>query len=171
MEDRLKDIALAAKNTFSPTCISRHWLRQYPRQKNLSWRVAILPYLDEEAKALYKEFDLSQPWDHPTNKKLIAKMPAVYSMPSLAPKEGMTHFRAFDGKGTPMESGAKRMIEQFEDETMNTVLVVEAAEPTIWTKPDDLFVDAKSALPKFGVSSKGFMSPCATGLFNSSNCR
>jgi hypothetical protein len=39
----------------------------------LSWRVAILPYQDEEA--LYKEFRLDEPWDSPHNKSLIARMP------------------------------------------------------------------------------------------------
>src|SRR5262245_10907932 len=38
----------------------------------LSWRVALLPYLDEQK--LYKEFKLDEPWDSEHNKKLVAKM-------------------------------------------------------------------------------------------------
>ena len=34
----------------------------------LSWRVAILPYIEQEA--LYKQFKLDEPWDSDTNKKL-----------------------------------------------------------------------------------------------------
>jgi hypothetical protein len=34
----------------------------------LSWRVAILPHLGQEA--LYKEFKLDEPWDSENNKKL-----------------------------------------------------------------------------------------------------
>jgi uncharacterized protein (TIGR03067 family) len=37
------------------------------------------------------------------------------------------------------------------DGTANTLLVVEAAEPTIWTKPDDLPFDQKKPLPKLGI--------------------
>ncbi len=40
----------------------------------LSWRVSLLPFLDQEA--LYKQFKLDEPWDSPNNKKLIAKMPS-----------------------------------------------------------------------------------------------
>jgi prepilin-type processing-associated H-X9-DG protein len=42
------------------------------------------------------------------------------------------------------------------DGTSNTILAVEAAEPTIWTRPDDLPFDLKGALPKFGVVPEGF---------------
>jgi 3D-(3,5/4)-trihydroxycyclohexane-1,2-dione acylhydrolase (decyclizing) len=41
--------------------------------------------------------------------------------------------------------------------------VVEAAEPTIWTRPDDLPYDAKKPLPKFGVSPDGFNALFADG--------
>ena len=39
----------------------------------LSWRVAILPYLEQDT--LYKQFKLDEPWDSPHNKKLIRQMP------------------------------------------------------------------------------------------------
>src|SRR5438105_14396240 len=40
----------------------------------LSWRVALLPFLEHEA--LFKEFRLDEPWDGPNNKKLLDKLPA-----------------------------------------------------------------------------------------------
>jgi RNA polymerase sigma factor (sigma-70 family) len=42
----------------------------------LSWRVAILPFIEQEA--LYKQFKLDEPWDSPHNKKLLARMPKVF---------------------------------------------------------------------------------------------
>jgi len=48
----------------------------------LSWRVAILPYLEEAA--LYEEFHLNEPWDSPHNRGLISRMPSVYRCPSAA---------------------------------------------------------------------------------------
>src|SRR5205085_6609675 len=44
----------------------------------LSWRVAILPYIDHDA--LYKEFKLDEPWDSDHNKKLIPLMPRQYAV-------------------------------------------------------------------------------------------
>ena len=44
-----------------------------------SWRVAILPYL--EHNPLYRQYNFDEPWDGPNNRKLIDKMPAIYSYP------------------------------------------------------------------------------------------
>ena len=65
-------------------------------------RVAILPYLGESEKALYGQFELSEPWDSPNNKALLAKMPKVYA-PAVA-KDGekdknVTHYLGFVGGG------------------------------------------------------------------------
>src|SRR4051812_32634281 len=43
----------------------------------LSWRVQILPSLEEDA--LYKQFKLDEPWDSENNKKLIDQMPKLYA--------------------------------------------------------------------------------------------
>jgi serine/threonine protein kinase len=42
----------------------------------LSWRVAILPYLDQ--KTLYQRFKLDEAWDSPHNKELLQHMPRVF---------------------------------------------------------------------------------------------
>ena len=46
----------------------------------LSWRVKLLPYLEQGA--LYKEFHLDEPWDSEHNKKLRATVPATYRSPT-----------------------------------------------------------------------------------------
>jgi hypothetical protein len=120
----------------------------------LSWRVAILPYIEQQA--LYQEFDLTQAWDSPRNKKLIAKMPAIYILPGSEEKEGHTHYRVLVGPGAVFEKGQKIGIQQITDGTSNTIMVVEAADPTVWTKPDDLPFDPNGKLPKFGISPDGF---------------
>ena len=43
----------------------------------LSWRVAILPYTEQNE--LYQQFKLDEPWDSEHNKTLIAKMPAYFA--------------------------------------------------------------------------------------------
>src|SRR5262249_44509944 len=48
----------------------------------LSWRVALLPYLGPEG--LYEQFKPDGAWDSPHNKKLLARMPAVFA--AVGPK-------------------------------------------------------------------------------------
>ena len=45
----------------------------------LSWRVALLPYLEQ--KALYDRFHHDEPWDSPHNITLLEQMPQVYRVP------------------------------------------------------------------------------------------
>ena len=44
-----------------------------------SWRVLILPFLDESA--VYKAYDFTEPWDGPKNKKLLASRPVYFACP------------------------------------------------------------------------------------------
>ncbi|MBI1830723.1 MAG: DUF1559 domain-containing protein [Planctomycetes bacterium] len=120
----------------------------------LSWRVAILPYIDEFQ--LYRQFDLNQPWDHPTNKKLISRMPKIFIVPGSEAKEGETHYRVLVGGGAMFEARQGVRINAITDGLSNTFMVVEANEPTIWTKPDDLPYNPNGPLPKFGVWPEGF---------------
>src|SRR5262245_56247240 len=118
---------------------------------NLSWRVALLPHLGDDAKKLYKEFALNEPWDSPRNKKLLAKMPKVYAPVAKAPKEpGGTYYQVCTGPGTPFPetklTGPR--LSTFRDGLANTLLVVEAGEAVPWTKPVDLRIDSKKPLPK-----------------------
>jgi RNA polymerase sigma factor (sigma-70 family) len=61
----------------------------------LSWRVAILPFMEQGA--LYKEFKLDQPWDSPHNKELIARMPAVFAPVGKTPRPHSTYFQYIVG--------------------------------------------------------------------------
>src|SRR5262245_51934329 len=45
----------------------------------LSWRVSVLPFVEQET--LYKQFHLDEPWDSPHNIKLLEMMPATYAHP------------------------------------------------------------------------------------------
>jgi hypothetical protein len=129
----------------------------------LSWRVALLPFIEEGA--LYKEFKLDEPWDSEHNKKLLAKMPKVY-----APRAGTTKlahgtfYRVFSGPDTPFDPAATRRgplslctryPAGFPDGTSNTLLVVEASEAVPWTRPDELPYDPKKAVPKLGGQFPG----------------
>jgi hypothetical protein len=138
----------------------------------LSWRVAILPFIEQFA--LYRQFKLDEPWDSEHNKKLLARMPRVY-----APRVGTTKvahgtfYRVFTGPHTPFNpAGTRRGLVSlgarfpagFPDGTSNTFLVVEASEAVPWTKPDELAYDAKKAVPKLGGQFPGtFLAAFADG--------
>jgi hypothetical protein len=179
----------------------------------LSWRVAILPFIEQDA--LYKQFHLDEPWDSPHNRKLIAHMPAVFAPVVRTPRPHMTYFQFIVGPdaifrnhrlapawpqgpgsaaagpggigpptgvsgprgggtpagrdsvmrpgtgapGTPTMPGGPgpragedlpRIPASITDGTANTILVVEAGTPVVWTKPEDVAYDPKKPLPRLG---------------------
>lgn len=115
----------------------------------LSWRVAILPYLEQQP--LFQQFKLDEPWDSEHNKKLLANMPKIYApvQGEVKDKES-TFYQVFVGKGAGFEGRKGQSIAQFADGTSNTILVVEAGTAVPWTKPEDLTYEADKPLPKLG---------------------
>ena len=111
----------------------------------LSWRVMILPFIEQDQ--LYKEFKLDEPWDSEHNKKLLEKhpMPPVYALPGVA-KDGekMTHYQAFVGNGAAFDPIQTSKLQSITDGTSNTILVATAAKGVPWTKPDDIAFDPKA---------------------------
>jgi prepilin-type processing-associated H-X9-DG protein len=138
--------------------------KAFPAQANfskdgkplLSWRVHLLPFVEQEA--LYKEFHLDEPWDSEHNKKLIAKIPGVYRSSAKLAKEGKTSYL-----GNAAEHGMfgkePVAIKEVTDGTANTLFVVDAADEraVVWTKPDDLKPDpAKPLAGLLGRFQGGF---------------
>lgn len=117
-------------------------------KSGLSWRVHILPYVDEAA--LYNEFNLSEPWDSETNKKLIEKMPKIYEVKGVA--AGKTSLHVFTGTGAPFANDQLPEFADFTDGLSNSLLVVQAASDTaeIWTKPGGLDFDPKNPVQSLG---------------------
>src|SRR5882724_3710147 len=72
----------------------------------LSWRVQILPFLEQQA--LFTEFHLDEPWDSPHNKALLERMPATFAVPSTPADPGMTFYRGFSGKQTIFDPTAPK---------------------------------------------------------------
>ena len=120
----------------------------------LSWRVLLLPYLKEEK--LFREFNLVEPWDGAHNRKLLAKMPALFA-PTWGEKAeaNRTPWQVFTGPETMFEGTKGCRISDIGDGTSNTALVVEANRLVPWTKPEDLTYDKKKDLPKLGYMFPG----------------
>ncbi|MGE3803703.1 MAG: DUF1559 domain-containing protein [Gemmataceae bacterium] len=154
----LRQIALAIHNYAStydklPPCAF-----SVPGEKPLlSWRVALLPFLEQ--RQLFKSFKLDERWDSPHNKKLIEQMPEVFALPGVEVKQpGLTHYRMFTGPNTLYprfpDSGQSTFTIALPDGTSTTIFVVEAAEPVVWSKPDE-FPFERGMLPALGALEPG----------------
>jgi hypothetical protein len=107
----------------------------------LSWRVHILPYVEENQ--LYREFRRDEPWDSEHNKKLIDRMPAVYRRPFADAKTTKTPYQFPIGDKTAFRPGKKTEFRDIRDGTSKTIGIVEVdpEHEVIWTRPDDWEVD------------------------------
>src|SRR5262249_31485641 len=129
----------------------------------LSWRVQILPFVEQDA--LYKQFKLDEPWDSDHNKKLIDKMPGLYAPVRGKQDKGMTFYQAFGGA----KGGRKpedRPPPSVPDGTRTTFLCAEAAKPVVWTKPEDLVFNGKDVPALGGLFDGKFHAAMADGSVN-----
>ncbi len=134
-------------------------------QPLLSWRVHILPYIEQEA--LFQQFHLNEPWDSAHNKKLLEKMPETYRSPSQKNlPAGKTNYLVPVGAKTMFEGKKGLEIRKITDGTSNTIMIVEAddSRAVYWTQPEDYTVDAKN--PFAGLvrpGANGFSAAFADG--------
>jgi hypothetical protein len=119
-------------------------------QPLLSWRVLILPFIEQDD--LYKQFKLDEPWDSPHNMRLLPKMPPVFKpFAGRAIPPDSTFFQVFVGKGAAFEGiRGMRIPDDFPDGSSNTILIVQSESPVPWTKPVDLQYSPERSLPKLG---------------------
>lgn len=119
-------------------------------ERLLSWRVLILPYIEQVE--LYQQFHLDEPWDSEHNKTLISKMPDVYRMNEADdrnPKPGTTRFVGpLTADSVFGRKGAGVTIRDIKDGTSNTLMVatVAAEKAVVWTQPVDVEVDARNPI-------------------------
>jgi Protein of unknown function (DUF1559) len=129
----------------------------------LSWRVLILPYLEQEG--LYREFHLDEPWDSAHNRNLIERMPNVYRSPASAAGSGMTTYETVRGPGTVFPGSKGVKISDITDGTSNTIMVVEVSDlkAVIWTKPDDFAFDENNPADGLWMGPQGFLAAMCDG--------
>jgi hypothetical protein len=124
----------------------------------LSWRVLILPYIEQEP--LYRQFHLDEPWDSEHNKKLIPLMPEVYRAPGSKAAPGKTNYLTVRGKDTMFPGDKGISFAQVKDGTSYTIMVVEASDSSAveWTRPDDFVYDPKEPIKGLvGLRPEGFL--------------
>ncbi|QDV19211.1 hypothetical protein Pan153_38760 [Gimesia panareensis] len=120
-----------------------------------SWRVELLPYLDQQA--LYNEYRMNEPWDSAHNLKIAKTVVPVFQNPNSEKPANASYF-AVVGEGTAFGNQKGVSFKDITDGTSNTIAIVEAKRDIPWTKPEDISYDGKK-LPAFG----GYFENPATG--------
>ena len=137
--NNMKQIGLAMHNYHSVhNCFPPAYIPDENGNPKHSWRVLILPYMEE--KALYDQYNFDEPWDSPANQQLADMMPKVYNCPSDAFSDpaSETSYLMVTGAGTVGEGSTPTKIAQIKDGTSNTIMVVEASGRGVnWLEPRD----------------------------------
>jgi hypothetical protein len=150
--NNLKQIGLALHNYHeSNGCLPPAAITDKNGKPLLSWRFAILPYLQCDPR--YADFHLDEPWYSPHNLALLEPTPFFFTCPSdNTLKPGMTGYQVVIGQSTGFPPDFKPLkFQDFTDGLAQTVLVGESRRPVPWTKPEDLPFDM--TIPLSGLGS------------------
>lgn len=105
----------------------------------------LLPFMEQDS--LYRSFNLSEPWDSPTNIKLLGKMPSVFGCANkTAEREaGRTKSVAITGPGTFFPGATSARFSDATDGLGQTIMLAEIGNLDVpWTAPVDLDIRTMS---------------------------
>ena len=164
--NNMKRIGLGMHNYAS---VNRRFPPAYVADKNgkplLSWRVLILPYVDQDN--LFREFHLDESWDSEHNKTLLAKMPNVYkALGSTVVDQWKTNYLTVRGVDTIFSGKTPCTFGSIRDGTSNTVMTVEVSDARAveWTRPDDIEFNPQNPVDGLvGLRENGFLIGVADG--------
>ncbi len=157
---RIKMLGLALHNYYSA-------FNKFPnvstasngKPRLLSWRVDLLPFLDEGE--LYQEFHLDEPWDSEHNKKLISRMPDVFRCPQSkhSPRSGLSTFVLPVHEKAMWVKERDIVFKDIEDGSSNTIMTVEVRDELaqVWTRPEPFEVDLAAPQQQLGGHFDGIL--------------
>lgn len=137
-----------------------------PDSVGLSWRVAILPFIEEST--LFDRFRLDEPWDSPHNLALLPLMPSAFRTATDLPGVTTTRVQRFRGLNT-IDPKQRITTGGISDGASNTVLVaLTAPENAVpWTKPADMPFSDTSGWESLGKNVKHTQVTLADGSVRS----
>lgn len=110
-----------------------------------SWRVLLLPFLDQIA--LYKQYRFDEPWNGPHNSQLAGQMPQIYGCPTCKyqlrdePAQSQACYAMLVGPHAITDGPTPRKMGDIKDGISNTATVAECAGAGInWLEPRDIDV-------------------------------
>ena len=115
----------------------------------LSWRVAMLPYLEQEN--LYKQFRLGEPWNGANNLPLSNQTVKALTHPADTPPSPDSRYRIFYGGGAAYDLNRPCSVITISDGLSNTIAVVEGGERVTWTQFNDYPFRKDGPLPMLGL--------------------
>jgi prepilin-type processing-associated H-X9-DG protein len=110
-----------------------------------SWRVLLLPYLDEAD--LHGAYRFDEPWNGPNNSKLAGSIPNVFRCPSfddaafvgLEDSSVMSNYLCITGSQTAFPGTASVATAEILDGPSETVVVTEVKQHSVhWMQPKDI---------------------------------
>jgi len=138
-----------------PNDVGGRPLRDSELANKLSWRVEVLPYLEQGN--VFNAMNLNEPWDSATNRRFADTPISQYSDPETR-ADPTTRWRTFYGPGTPFDPNAPRRLSfaQISDGTSNTIMVAESGEKVTWSRFGEIkFDEANPPVPStFGRAGK-----------------
>jgi prepilin-type processing-associated H-X9-DG protein len=153
--NNLKQIGLALHN----------WHDQHERfpdaviadseQPPLSWRVALLPFLEESS--LYEQYDRAKPWNDDANLEAARTRVTAYVCPTNRHQQDsrQRYYAAYvlvTGPESVFPNGQGRSFAEITDGSSSTLLAAEACGlNVVWTQPED----ADTARQPIGVNLLG----------------
>jgi prepilin-type processing-associated H-X9-DG protein len=141
--NNLKQIALAMHNYATVhKCFPPAYVADKNGKPMHSWRVLILPYLEQQGLSSQYRFD--EPWNSPNNKRVADTMMKVFHCPDRphASDPFTTDYMMVVGRHTISDGPHGRKFAEITDGTSNTIMVVEVDNSTTpWAEPKDLKFD------------------------------
>jgi uncharacterized protein DUF1559 len=143
--NNLKQIGIAMHNYHDEHgCFPPAYIADAGGKPIHSWRVLLLPYLEQDG--LYRKYRFDEPWDGPNNRKLHAAIVDTYSCPEQRARSSRaaateTSYVVVVGPQTAFPGDRCVSLSQIRDGPAYTLTVVEIKDSGVhWMEPRDLHV-------------------------------